>query len=104
MLLIHEVMGRNCSLSAATAAKYRERLARQKFVGEFNLGKNLKDIDAVYIPELALDLTAEAARLKKVMDEKDCVTIFLSRGRAWPTSWPKCAPAAGGRRRTPSAM
>lgn len=81
MLLIHEVMGRNCGwLTAATAAKYRERLARQKFVGEFNLGKNLKDIDAVYIPELALDLTAEAARLKKVMDEKDCVTIFLSEG------------------------
>jgi pyrophosphate--fructose-6-phosphate 1-phosphotransferase len=81
MLLIHEVMGRNCGwLTAATAAKYRQRLGRQQFVPEFNLGRNLLDIDAVYIPERAIDLTAEAARLKKVMDAKDCVTIFLSEG------------------------
>ena len=81
MLLIHEVMGRNCGwLTAATAAKYRERLARQKYVPEFNFGKAQFDIDAVYIPEVAVDLTAEAERLKKVMDEKDCVTIFLSEG------------------------
>jgi pyrophosphate--fructose-6-phosphate 1-phosphotransferase len=81
MLLIHEVMGRNCGwLTAATAETYRQRLAKQKFVPGFNLSKAHKDIDAVYIPEVAIDLEAEAKRLKKIMDAKDSVTIFLSEG------------------------
>ncbi len=81
MLLIHEVMGRNCGwLTAATAEVYRKRLKKQKFSPEFNLPMDYKDIDAVYVPEIAIDLDAEAKRLKKVMDEEDCVTIFLSEG------------------------
>ncbi len=81
MLLIHEVMGRNCGwLTAATADVYRKRLKKQKFVPDFNLAMAHKDIDAVYVPELAIDLEAEARRLKAVMDKKDCVTIFLSEG------------------------
>ena len=81
MLLIHEVMGRNCGwLTAATADTYRKRLKQQKFVPDLNLSMAHKDIDAVYIPEIAIDLEAEAARLKKIMDKKDCVTIFLSEG------------------------
>jgi diphosphate-dependent phosphofructokinase len=81
MLLIHEVMGRNCGwLTAATAETYRKRLKKLKFVPDFNLSKAHKDIDAVYLPEIAIDLEAEAKRLKKIMDKKDCVTIFLSEG------------------------
>jgi diphosphate-dependent phosphofructokinase len=81
MLLIHEVMGRNCGwLTAATADVYRKRLKTQKFLPEFNLSMAHKDIDAVYLPEIAIDLEAEAKRLKKIMDTKDCVTIFLSEG------------------------
>lgn len=81
MLLIHEVMGRNCGwLTAATAETYRKRLKKLKFLPGFGLPMAYKDIDAVYVPELAIDLEAEAARLKKVMDEEDCVTIFLSEG------------------------
>ena len=81
MLLIHEVMGRNCGwLTAATANVYRNRLKKQKFVPDLNLGIEHKDVDAVYIPELAIDLEAEAKRLKKAMDKNDCVTIFLSEG------------------------
>jgi pyrophosphate--fructose-6-phosphate 1-phosphotransferase len=81
MLLIHEVMGRNCGwLTAATADVYRKRLKTQKFVPDFNLGIHHKDVDAVYVPELAIDLEAEAKRLKKAMDKNDCVTIFLSEG------------------------
>ena len=39
MLLIHEVMGRNCGwLTAATADAYRKRLKKHRFVPEFNLG------------------------------------------------------------------
>jgi diphosphate-dependent phosphofructokinase len=81
MLLIHEVMGRNCGwLTAATAATYRKRLKKMKFVPDFNLSMAHKDIDAVYVPEVAVDLEGEAKRLMKRMDEKDCVSIFLSEG------------------------
>ncbi len=81
MLLIHEVMGRNCGwLTAATAQVYRKRLNAMQFVPEFNLARAHKDIDAVYVPELAIDIEAEAKRLKQVMDKKDCVSIFLSEG------------------------
>ena len=81
MLLIHEVMGRHCGwLTAATAETYRKRLKKQKFLSAFGLPMAYKDIDAIYVPEIAIDLEAEAARLKKVMDEEDCVTIFLSEG------------------------
>ncbi len=81
MLLIHEVMGRNCGwLTAATAETYRKRLKKQKFVPGFGLPMAYKDIDAVYVPEISVDLEAEAKRLRKVMDAEDCVTIFLSEG------------------------
>jgi pyrophosphate--fructose-6-phosphate 1-phosphotransferase len=80
-LVIHEVMGRHCGwLTAATARSYRERLAKLDFLPEFNLSRAHKDIDAVYIPEIAIDIEAEARRLKAAMDHKDCVTIFLSEG------------------------
>jgi diphosphate-dependent phosphofructokinase len=66
MLLIHEVMGRNCGwLTAATAETYRKRLKKQKFVPDLNLSMAHKDIDAVYVPEIAIDLESEAKRLKK---------------------------------------
>jgi pyrophosphate--fructose-6-phosphate 1-phosphotransferase len=81
MLLIHEVMGRNCGwLTAATAATYRKRLKKMRFVPDFNLSMAHKDIDAVYVPEVAVDLEGEAKRLVKRMDDKDCVSIFLSEG------------------------
>jgi pyrophosphate--fructose-6-phosphate 1-phosphotransferase len=81
MLLIHEVMGRNCGwLTAATAMAYRSRLTGVDFLPEFNLDRRHKEIDAVYVPELPIDLTAEAKRLKMLMDAKDCVNIFLSEG------------------------
>ncbi|MDP1700493.1 MAG: pyrophosphate--fructose-6-phosphate 1-phosphotransferase [Aestuariivirga sp.] len=81
MLLIHEVMGRNCGwLTAATAEAYRKRLKKHRFIPEFNLGLDHKELDAVYVPELAIDLEAEAVRLTKSMDTYDCVSIFLSEG------------------------
>ncbi len=81
MLVIHEVMGRNCGwLTAATARAWRERLDGLAFLPEFNLSRRHKDIDAVYVPEMAIDIAAEASRLKRVMDEKDSVNIFVSEG------------------------
>jgi pyrophosphate--fructose-6-phosphate 1-phosphotransferase len=81
MLIIHEVMGRNCGwLTAASAKAWRERLNALHFLPEFNLGKRHKDIDAIYVPEMEVDIAAEAKRLRQVMDEKDSVNIFVSEG------------------------
>jgi pyrophosphate--fructose-6-phosphate 1-phosphotransferase len=81
MLIIHEVMGRNCGwLTAATADYYRGMIARQEFLPGIGLGRDNHDIHAVYIPEMAIDLAAEAARLKAVMDKTDNVNIFISEG------------------------
>lgn len=81
ILLIHEVMGRDCGwLCAATAAEYRKRLKSQKFLVDADYSMDLLDIDAVYVPEVPIDLDAEAQRLRAAMDRKDCVSIFLSEG------------------------
>lgn len=81
ILLIHEVMGRDCGwLCAATAAQYRKRLKSQKFLVDADYSMDLLDIDAVYVPEVPIDLDAEAQRLRAAMDRKDCVSIFLSEG------------------------
>lgn len=80
-LIIHEVMGRQCGwLTAATAFEYRKRLEDKPFLPEFLLEKKRWDIDAVYLPELPLDLESESRRLRKRMEEKDGVNIFLSEG------------------------
>ncbi len=81
MLIVHEVMGRNCGwLTAATAAAYRKLLDNLTFVPEIGLSRMRKEVHAVYIPEMALDVTAEAARLRRIMDENDCVNLFVSEG------------------------
>lgn len=81
MLIVHEVMGRHCGwLTAMTAKVYRERLAGQQLVPEFGLTAERKDIDGIYVPELDFDLEAEGRRLLKVMDQKDCVNVFVSEG------------------------
>ncbi len=81
MLIVHEVMGRNCGwLTAATAAKYREQLATREFVPGIGLSWDRLDIHGVYLPELELDVPAEAARLKAVMERLDNVNLFVSEG------------------------
>ena len=81
MLIVHEIMGRKCGwLTAATAKAYRDRLDRTEFLPEFGLDRAHKEVDAVYLPEMPLDIAREAARLKARLDAKDCVTIFLSEG------------------------
>ncbi len=81
MLIVHEVMGRNCGwLTAYTAKCYRERLAALEFVPGMGLSKSRKDVHGVYIPEMGIDLAAEAARLRVIMDDIDCVNIFISEG------------------------
>jgi pyrophosphate--fructose-6-phosphate 1-phosphotransferase len=81
MLIIHEVMGRNCGwLTAATAVEYRKRLDALDFLPEVGLSKERKDVHAIFVPEMKIDIKAEADRLSKIMDEHDGVNIFISEG------------------------
>ena len=86
MLIVHEVMGRHCGwLTAATAQAYRVRLAAKQFAPGFPYDAQRQDVHAVYVPELHLDLKAEAARLKAIMDAGDCVNVFLAEGAGTDT-------------------
>jgi pyrophosphate--fructose-6-phosphate 1-phosphotransferase len=79
MLLVHEIMGRDSGwLTAGTARAWRKYLASLEVMPEFNLARRKLDVDAVYLPEMTVDLEAEAVRLKRVMDEKDSVILFVS--------------------------
>ena len=81
MLIVHEVMGRNCGwLTAETARRYRAWLDEQQWVPGLGLCREAWDVHAVYVPELPIDLESEAIRLRRVMDEVGCVTIFLAEG------------------------
>ncbi len=81
MLIVHEVMGRNCGwLTAATALEYRKLLDREEWVPGIGLGRDCYDVHAVFVPEMDIDLAAEAERLRGVMDKYDCVNLFISEG------------------------
>ena len=80
-LIVHEVMGRNCGwLTAATAQAYRAFLDDQEWLDAFGVPRERRDVHAVFVPEMAIDLEEEAVRLRRVMDEVGNVNIFLSEG------------------------
>ena len=81
MLIVHEVMGRNCGwLTAYTAKIYREKLAQMSFLPDLGLSKKRKDVHGIFIPEMEINIADEAKRLKRIMDDIDNVTIFISEG------------------------
>lgn len=81
MLIIHEVMGRNCGwLTAAASRKYTEWLDQQEWVPSLGLSKEHWSIHAIFVPEMAIDLDEEADRLRAIMDKQGNVNVFLSEG------------------------
>ncbi len=81
MLIVHEVMGRASGwLTAAAARDYLDWHAEQQWLPGIGLDPRRWAIHAVYVPELSIDLAAEANRLRAVMDEVGCVNIFLAEG------------------------
>ncbi|MCC5789666.1 MAG: pyrophosphate--fructose-6-phosphate 1-phosphotransferase [Opitutales bacterium] len=81
MLIVHEVMGRNCGwLTAATARAYRQQLAHKSFVSGLGLAKDRLDVHGIYLPEMELNIEEEAQRLHGVMDRWNCVNLFISEG------------------------
>ena len=71
--------------TAATAKAYRAWLDTQQWLPEIGLSREAWDLHAVYVPEAAFDLEAEATRLNEVMDTVGNVTIFLSEGAGLET-------------------
>ncbi|MFZ4653135.1 MAG: pyrophosphate--fructose-6-phosphate 1-phosphotransferase [Methylococcaceae bacterium] len=81
MLIVHEVMGRNCGwLTAATAVEYRKLLDREEWVPEIGLSREAYDVAAVFVPEMEVSIADEAKRLRRLMDQHDAVNIFISEG------------------------
>ena len=81
MLIVHEVMGRNCGwLTAATAQAFRQLLDRQEYVPDVGLARDRFEVHGVYLPEMEIDLAAEAKRLRALLDRNDNVNLFISEG------------------------
>ncbi len=81
MLIVHEVMGRSCGwLTAATASEYRKLLDNCEWLPSLGLSRESYEVHGIFIPEMGFDITEEAQRLRKIMDEVDCVNIFVSEG------------------------
>lgn len=80
-LIIHEVMGRHCGwLTGRSAHEYHESLHQYDWLPEALLHQIRWDVDAVWVPEMEIDLESEIDRLSVKMDEHDSVNIFLSEG------------------------
>ncbi|WP_460933947.1 pyrophosphate--fructose-6-phosphate 1-phosphotransferase [Phycicoccus ginsengisoli] len=81
MLVVHEVMGRNCGwLTAATALEHHRWVRGAEFANWLENSPERWDVHGVYVPERPFDIAEEAARLRAVMDESDGVNLFLSEG------------------------
>ena len=80
-LVVHEVMGRHCGwLTAATAKAYVERTRHNEYIDGLMMNTDMKNIDGIYLPEMAFNLQEEAERLKAIMDKAGFVTVFVSEG------------------------
>jgi pyrophosphate--fructose-6-phosphate 1-phosphotransferase len=74
-------MGRNCGyLAAETTRRYRAWLDEQEWLPEIGLSREAWEVHALYLPELPIDIAAEAARLRGVMSAIGNVNIFISEG------------------------
>jgi diphosphate-dependent phosphofructokinase len=81
MLIVHEVMGRNCGwLTAATALAYHQWVQGARFAEWLENSAARWDVHAVFLPERPFAIAAEAKRLRTIMDEQDCVNLFISEG------------------------
>jgi pyrophosphate--fructose-6-phosphate 1-phosphotransferase len=81
MLVVHEVMGRNCGwLNAATALAHHQWVRSAPFAEWLENSAASWDVHAVFVPERPFDIAEEAKRLRTVMDEQDCVNLFISEG------------------------
>jgi len=85
MLVVHEVMGRNCGwLTAATALAHHQWVRDASFAEWLENSAARWDVHGVYVPERQVDIAGEASRLRKTMDEQGGVNLFISEGAGLP--------------------
>ena len=81
MLIVHEVMGRNCGwLTAATALAHHQWVEQAEFAEWLDNKAVRWDVHGVFVPERPFDIAEEARRLRRIMDEEDGVNLFISEG------------------------
>jgi len=81
MLIVHEVMGRNCGwLTAATALSHHQWVRNARFAEWEDNAAIRWDVHGIFLPERPFDIAEEAKRLRNIMDEQDCVNLFISEG------------------------
>jgi diphosphate-dependent phosphofructokinase len=81
MLVVHEVMGRNCGwLTAATARAHHEWVRGARFAEWLENSATRWDVHAVFVPERPFNFAGEVRRLRAIMDEQDNVNLFISEG------------------------
>jgi pyrophosphate--fructose-6-phosphate 1-phosphotransferase len=81
MLIVHEVMGRNCGwLTAATALAHHQWVRDAKFAEWLDNSAARWDVHGIFMPERPFDIVSEARRLRTTMDEQDGVNLFISEG------------------------
>jgi len=81
MLVVHEVMGRNCGwLTAATALAHHQWVKSARFAEWLDNSAIRWDVHGLFLPERPFDIAEEAKRLRRVMDAQDCVNLFISEG------------------------
>jgi pyrophosphate--fructose-6-phosphate 1-phosphotransferase len=81
MLIVHEVMGRNCGwLTAATALAYHQWVRDANFAEWLDNSAARWDVHGIFVPERPFDIVREARRLRTTMDEQDGVNLFISEG------------------------
>jgi len=75
------VMGRNCGwLTAATALAYHQWVRGAEFAEWEDNCAARWDVHGVFLPERPFDIAEESLRLRTIMDEQDCVNLFISEG------------------------
>src|SRR5947209_8374274 len=81
MLVVHEVMGRNCGwLTAATACAHHQWVNEAGFAEWLDNKAVRWDVHGIFVPERPFDIAEEAKRLKAIMDREDGVNLFISEG------------------------
>lgn len=81
MLVVHEVMGRNCGwLTAATALAHHQWVQQAEFAEWLENEAIRWDVHGVFVPERPFDIAQEARRLRAIMDREDSVNLFISEG------------------------
>src|SRR4029434_5652607 len=81
MLLVHEVMVRNCGwLTAATALAHHQWVHDAQFAEWLENSAARWDVHGVFVPERPFDIAEEAERLRTTLDEQGGVNLFISEG------------------------